>query len=67
MEHSRQPSVQSFNPVAFVCIRREKPGLKRLVVVADHARDVASVGMAAVDVYSFFNYAQIAKGAMGMP
>lgn len=61
----RQPQ-KPLNPVAFVSVKRPKPGLKRMLAIAEGAKDVFSVGEAVVDGVMFYHYATGAKAAVGI-
>lgn len=60
-------SERPFNFVEFVTVKRELSPLKRLVEVADTARDVFSVGTAVVDGAVLYHYATSAKSLVGVP
>jgi hypothetical protein len=52
------------NPVAMVCIKERKSGLKRLVVIADHANDAISIGSTMVDGVALYQYAAAVKAGI---
>lgn len=56
-----------FNPVAFVSRKRPKPGLKRLLAMAEGAKEAFSIGEAVVDGVVFYHYAIGAKALIGVP
>lgn len=56
-----------FNPVQFVTEKTKKSGLKRALVIAEHAKDAFGIGEAVVDGVSFYHYAQAARNIVGSP
>lgn len=56
-----------FNPVEFVTVKKPKQGLRRLLAMAEGAKDAFSVGEAVVDGVIFYHYATNAKAIVGIP
>lgn len=59
--------LEPFNPVAFVTRKRHIPPLKRLVEIADTAKDSFSIGTAVVDGFVLYHYATSARQIVGIP
>ncbi len=69
---SQQPieteaSPKVLNPVAFVMPKEHKPGLRRLLAIAEGAKDAFSIGEAVVDGVVFYHYATGARALVGVP
>ncbi len=61
------PDEERFNPVAFVSVKRKEPGIKRVLAIAEGAKDAFSVGEAVVDGVVFYHYAIGARSLVGIP
>jgi hypothetical protein len=60
-------SALPFNPVTFVSRQKPVSGIKRALVIAEHAKDAFGIGEAVVDGISFYHYAQAARNIVGSP
>lgn len=52
---------EPFNPVRFVSAKKRKEPVKRIVAIAETAKDAFSIGEAVVDGYCLYHYATGAR------
>lgn len=55
------------NPIWVVMPKERKPGLSRVLAIAEGSRDIFSLGSAIVDGFSFYHYATSARALVGVP
>lgn len=58
---------EPFNPVKFVTVTRKPEPIKRVIAIAEGAKDAFSIGEAVVDGVVFYHYATGARKLVGMP
>jgi len=56
-----------FNVLHFVSAKKPKSGLRRMLAIAEGAKDIFSVGEAVVDGVVFYHYATGARSMVGVP
>jgi hypothetical protein len=56
-----------FNPIKFVSVKKQNEPVKRVIAIAETAKDAFSIGEAVVDGYCLYHYATGARALIGMP